>query len=87
MNNLKDLKKLVSLCRKVGISNFKSFKDGSFEFTLNEDYVQETQQQTKKQSSSLQAIDNATKFESEQLSEEALLFWSSNAEIADKETQ
>lgn len=69
----KDLKKLADSCRKAGI---KSFKGYGVEFTLSDDAPVSNYKRTK---GNTPQPDNGKAFESDTLSEEALLMWSSGA--------
>lgn len=80
--NPKDLKKLASMCRKSGI---KQLKIGDIEFTLSEELP------TKTKKSSKQALPEAsdTKFETDTLTDNELLFWSTGTkadELSDETT-
>lgn len=67
--NLKELKRLAAACRKAGILHFKS---ADYEFTLSDTQpVRET-----KHSKSLGNAASDSKFESDSLSPEELMFWS-----------
>lgn len=69
--NFKELKKLAAACRKAGISHFKS---AEYEFTLT-DEVPVSTYKTKQASKPAAGAPDA-KFESDSLSEDELLFWS-----------
>lgn len=73
--NAKVLKRLALTCRKVGISHFKHFQDGSFEFTLD---PSTTFEPTKQQKTESKQIDSTTHspFASDTLTDEQLLMWS-----------
>lgn len=66
----KALKKLADTCRKVGI---KTFKGDGFEFTLS-DEVPVSSYKRKKEAAKPES--DAKDFESDSISDEALLFWS-----------
>ncbi len=74
MSDIKELAKLVKLCRKLGV---KSYKTSDFEFELQDiasDYKPTTR--NKKQ---LKADDS--NYTSDSLPEESLLFWSSGGDL------
>lgn len=76
--NYKELKKLASACRKAGIKHFKS---AEMEFTLTDEIPVAP---TRSKKASLLASPN-TSFETDSLSTEDLLFWSSGEADAPQE--
>lgn len=71
---LKQLKKLADICRKVGI---KSFKCPAFEFTLTEDIPVSNYKKAKEDKVQQQEYnDKVRQIQSEALTEEQLLFFS-----------
>lgn len=77
MPNTKELKKLVLTCHKLGI---KTFKCQEFEFTLSEHNIPQIEKRVRKGKKTETLVNEiATKQEPEEemLSEEAMLFWSS----------
>lgn len=72
--NVKELKKLAAACRKAGI---KTYKCGDVEFTLTEDEPQSAYKLKKTDSKPADNFAPDTNFESDSLTEEQLLFWSS----------
>lgn len=79
--NAKEIKKLADLCRKSGIA---SFKCPEFEFTLTLDAPESTYK--KKKQKAAESIPD-TPIETDLLSEEALLFWSSSGETTEGDLQ
>lgn len=71
--NLKELKKLADACRKAGIKHFKS---ADYEFTLTDDAPVSAYKQSKSTSARQNASAPDTKFESDSLTQDELLFWS-----------
>lgn len=69
---LKSLKRLADTCRKAGILHFKNEQ---FEFTLTEEAPVSAYKQAK--SAQQGSPSTPSNFESDSLSEEELLFWSS----------
>ena len=71
--NAKDLKKLAKACRAAGI---KSYKDQHLEFTLTDDSPSTTRKSRmiKSTQNLAQSVDSA--FETDTLSQDALLMWS-----------
>jgi hypothetical protein len=70
-----ELKKLAKVCREAGIKNYKT---SEFEFTLSDDmptYVVKTKTER------LSDVELAKPIESDDLSQEALLFWSSGEDF------
>lgn len=87
--NAKDLKKLADACRKAGISHFKQ---GDLEFTLTSETPVSTYKKAQKANllspeTKVDAIDN--NFQSDELTEDQLLFWSapSNDEMSEDTSQ
>ena len=85
--NLKELKKLASLCRKQGITSFKYHNDGSYEFSLDptHDFGK-----PEKRNNSSKSQDNSIfrAVEGEPLlTDEQLLFWSSGGALNPKEAE
>lgn len=80
--SLKDIKKLAATCRKAGITSFKFHSDGSYEFNLDPNPTVKTRQRGKKQdaASPQQATFTADVGE-DILTEEQLLFWSSDTPL------
>lgn len=77
MPNTKELKKLVLTCHKLGI---KTFKCAEYEFTLSEHNAPQTQKRVRKSKASKateQEVEEKQSPEDEMISDEALLFWSS----------
>ncbi len=70
--NFKELKKLAAACRKAGI---KSYKDSNFEFTLA-DHLPSVTRRSKKASRMPTAATGP--FETDSLTDEQLLMWSSS---------
>lgn len=68
--NLKELKRLAAACRKAGISHFKS---ADYEFTLTEEQPKSAYRQAK---AATQPSGDSGKFESDSLTNDELLFWS-----------
>jgi len=76
--DLKQLKQLAILCRKYGI---KSFKNEEFEFSLtDEDPIQQKKVAKPKKQRQESAPESPIeeKIEADSLSQEELMFWSSN---------
>lgn len=71
--DLKELKKLAAACRKAGISHFKSEQ---YEFTLTEEQPKSAYKLTKETAKSAGKLTSNAKFESDSLSEDELMFWS-----------
>lgn len=76
--NLKELKKLADTCRKAGITHFKN---EHYEFTLT-DEVPVTYYKKNKEAKAAPAPDTNTKFETDSLTEDELLFWSTSSPIS-----
>lgn len=72
MIDSKTLKKLAATCRKAGITHFKS---AEFEFTLSDELPTVI---SKKSTKKEVKVSQNESFESDSLSEDDLLFWSSN---------
>jgi len=70
----KELKKLAKACREAGIHYFKS---GDFEFTLNGIAPEKATKSRKTEA----AADVQGEIETDTLTEEELLFWSSNGGV------
>lgn len=79
--DLKALKKLADMCRKCGI---KSFKSGAFEFTLSEDVPVSNYKKSKENNQVPLSMPN-TSFQSDTLTEDELMFWSTGADIEKSE--
>lgn len=75
--DLKSLKKLAELCRKVGI---KTFKNSDIEFTLSDDQpiaiVKRSRKTSKNDDNTVLADESNTELNS--LTEEQMLMWSSS---------
>lgn len=71
--NLKELKRLAAACRKAGISHFKS---ADYEFTLTEEQPKSTYRRNKAELSTKPSQASDSRFESDTLEDDALLFWS-----------
>lgn len=80
--NLKELKKLAAVCRKAGI---KTVKYGELEFTLSDELQHRQPSQAKKvvKEQTLTQED----FETDSLTQDALLFWSANPENSEEGTE
>lgn len=76
--NPKELKKLIKTCRELGV---KSYKGEGFEFTLTDS---EPVKQTKSKSLP-SAQESSEQFESDTLTEDHLLFWSTS-DTSEQET-
>ncbi len=70
----KKLKKLASACRKAGL---KSFKCADFEFVLADDAPVSSYKRSKVPAPQPDAPASSSLFQSDTLSDEELLFWSS----------
>jgi hypothetical protein len=70
------LKKLADICRKAGI---KHFKNSELEFTLTDEAPVSKYKRKQAELSSGPVIDNT--FESESLTDEALLLWSTGQQL------
>lgn len=84
--NFKDIKKLAAMCKKAGITSFKCYKDGSYEFSLDP-----TQPVVKRVSKNQPIVTSGANFIPEIgeniLTEEQLLFWSSDSINNPKEAE
>ena len=74
--DFKDLKALAAACRKAGI---KHYRQGDVEFTLTDDapvsnYKKSQASGTLRPETKIEAVDKD--FQSDELSQEALLYWS-----------
>lgn len=79
--NLKELKKLADACRKAGI---KHFKNGDYEFTLNEDAPLSNYKKSKAKS---EPLSNDVAFQSDTLTPEQLLLWSVGDPLGDNKDE
>ena len=85
--DLKNVKKLAALCRKAGITSFKCYNDGSYEFSIDSIQVELPKKTNKKQDvvQPKQPL-SFTPDEGESiLTEEQLLFWSTGNSAKDSE--
>lgn len=73
--NAKEIKKLADACRKAGITHFKC---GDYEFTLGDKPEPET-----KKAREMIADPSSNTIQTDSISEEALLFWSSGGAEAE----
>lgn len=73
----KILKRLADSCRKAGIKSFKGF---GMEFTLSDEPPMSAYKLTKRQKESARTVTTSSdsKFETDSLTEDQLLMWSSN---------
>lgn len=71
--DLKSLKKLAELCRKVGI---KTFKNADMEFTLSDD-VAPVSRASRKDNAKAPVVESNEDVVTNSLTEEEMLFWSS----------
>lgn len=76
--NLKELKKLAKACRSAGISGFKYFKDGSYEFQLDPSYSENPKRKSAKSKENFSEQNSPSlDVETDSLTDEQLMFWSS----------
>lgn len=73
MPNFKELKKLATQCRKLGIKHYKS---AEFEFTLTDEKPLKVVRQSKKATSLDQLAVDLDIETPDQLTEQQLLYWS-----------
>lgn len=85
--NLKELKKLATLCRKQGITSFKYNNDGSYEFSLDPTHDFGKPEKTSKSSISKDYPLSNNDQGDPILTDEQLLFWSSDMPLTPKETE
>lgn len=71
--DLKALKKLAAACRKAGI---KTYKSADFEITLSDDMPTTPYKLKSKKASSNTTVQNLEEVETEQLTQDQLLFYS-----------
>jgi len=78
--DIKQLKKLAAACRKAGIRHFKS---ADFEFTL-EDLPEPKPRKQASKDMLLSAATDDGRVQTDEMSPDAMLFWSSDVGISEK---
>lgn len=72
--DVKTLRELAKECRRAGI---KHFKCAEYEFTLSDEAPESDYKKNKRTTSQLQETTSNTEVQSDSLTEQELLFWSS----------
>lgn len=79
--DIKKLKKLATACRKSGIHSLKIHTDGTLEFQLDTNFSPEQPKPVKAKQNPAQYSDG--QFESDTLTEEQLMFYSSDPLVSE----
>lgn len=89
VNNLKDLEKLISLCRKTGVDTIKvdniELKLGELPYKVPKTTKQPPLAQTDPLVYTPGGITEQTSIQTDSLTEEQLLYWSTGGELEDSQ--